>query len=129
MVQDSGSPCVVASIEQARLANPECPIRMSVHGSEPFIEGKNERASQHTRPRQGEKRTSTQRETRATFPVHNIHDFPFPKRTRGSPPITPTTSCNATNKELANSFPLGLGAQHLSLHRRHRGAARRDNNA
>lgn len=36
MVQDSGSPRVVASIEQARPANPEYHIRMSVHGSEPF---------------------------------------------------------------------------------------------
>lgn len=92
------------------------------------------------REKTNESRSTQDHDRARNAPAHKEkHEQPFQSTTyttspsqkglEAVPPITATTSCNPTNKELANSFPPGLGAQHLSNHHRHRGAARRDNNA
>lgn len=103
--------------------------RMPVNGNEHFPQEKRTNLAAH--------KTTTERRPPAhkekheqPIPVHSMHHGPPPKEdSRARPLIAPTTSCNPTNKELANSFFLGHGAQHLSLHHQHRRAARRNNNA
>lgn len=73
----------------AHLVNPGYQIRMSVHGSELFTQEKRGNHRGTAQDHDGAKNTdaSTQRETRATLPVHSMHDSPVPKkRTRGRPP-------------------------------------------
>lgn len=116
MAQDFGSPCPnTASIKQTRPVN-KVPPSDARKRQRALHSRKNERASWRTRPRQSERAPAHKEKHEQTIPVHSMHHCPLPKEdSRRRTLIThPTMSCNPTKQELANSFPLGHGAQHLS---------------